>query len=52
MLPSRIAQQLFGQENSFISARRHWHQVCNVILLYFVGERLYAKIAVQFGYGV
>jgi hypothetical protein len=39
----------FGQENTFIGARRHRQQVCNTVLLYFAGERLYAKIAVQFG---
>jgi len=42
-------QQFFDQENTFIGTRRHRQQVCNTVLLYFAGERFYAKIAVQFG---
>ncbi|MDS1056743.1 hypothetical protein XB82_15075, partial [Acinetobacter baumannii] len=44
-----VDQQLFGQEDTFIGARRHRQQVCNTTQLYFVGERFYAKITVQFG---
>ena len=38
-------QQFFRQENTFIGTRRHRQQVCNTVLLYFAGERFYAKIS-------